>query len=354
MTAIRVYDELATDGRWPVLGVPIDQPVPATLPPEETARLALERLEAATTPDISGEAPWAEAGRHVIRRHLTRMLGHVAGALDGQDPEEVHAMRVAGRRVRAGWRVFGDGFEPDARRRYRDDLRAIGGHLGAVRDMDVRIGILDAYVRERSNRQRAALEPLRTAWQAERDARHAELAAVLRSTAFERFVADYLAFALEDGLHARPVASNRPATVRTRMPAGIWEAYQSVWAFDAGLLQADIATLHQLRIEAKWLRYAIEFVREPLEPETTALLRRVVALQDRLGDIHDLDGAAGLARGFEAGTGRRARLEGAAVERFERRLVARTDRLRRDLGPDWRRVSGTSFRRALGAALARL
>ena len=73
-------------------------------------------------------------------------------------------MRVAGRRVRAGWRVFGSAFDPEARRRYRDDLRAIGGHLGMVRDMDVRIGILDAYAGERSHRQRGALEPIRAAW----------------------------------------------------------------------------------------------------------------------------------------------------------------------------------------------
>ncbi len=354
MTAIRVYEELANAVRWPALGsVPSTGPIPATTPPEETARRALERLEAAATTEINGDDPWAEAGRRVIRRHLTRMLGHVAGSLDGEDPEEIHAMRVAGRRVRAAWRVFGDGFEPEARRRYRDDLRAIGGHLGAVRDMDVRLGILDAYAGERSSRRRVVLEPLRTTWRAERDARHAGLVEILRSTAFERFVSDYLALALEDGLHARPTRGNRPSTVRTRMPAGIWDAYQSVWAFDAGLPGADMATLHQLRIEAKWLRYAIEFARESLEPESTLLLRRVVALQDRLGDIHDLDGAAGLAREFDPGAGRRARIERAAVDRFERRLVARTDRIRRDLGPTWRAVSGSGYRRTLGGALAR-
>jgi CHAD domain-containing protein len=354
MTAIRVFDELAANGRWPALGTPAAEPVPADMPAEETARVALERLDAVATPEVRGDEPWTDAGRTVIRRHLTRMLGHVGGALDGHDPEEVHAMRVAGRRVRAGWRVFGDGFEAGARRRYRNDLRAIGGHLGAVRDMDVRIGILDAYAAERSSDQRLALEPLSRAWLAERGARHAALATALRSTAFERFVADYLVLALEDGLHARPPRRHRPATVRTRMPAGIWEAYQAVWAFDAAVPGADMATLHQLRIEAKWLRYAIEFVREPLEPEATSLLRRVVALQDRLGDIHDLDAAATLARTYVPGSGRRARLERAAIERFERRLVARTDRLRREVGPDWRRVSAPSYRRMLGGALARL
>ena len=39
------------------------------------------------------------------------MLARVPGVIAGEDAEEVHAMRVAARRMRAAWRVFGDGFE---------------------------------------------------------------------------------------------------------------------------------------------------------------------------------------------------------------------------------------------------
>jgi CHAD domain-containing protein len=354
MTAIRVYDELDGHARWPGLAGPIEPATePAEVAPEETVRLALERLEVARTADVAVDDPWAEAGRKVIRFHLVRMLGHVPGVIAGEDPEAVHAMRVAGRRIRAAWRVFGDGFEVEAKRGYRRDLRAIGAHLGAVRDMDVMLEILDAYAQKRPARQRAALEPLRSAWRAERDDRHAALVALLRSTMFGRFVAEYLALATHDGLHARSYTTHEPSIVRTRMPSTIWEAYGAVWAFDGDLAAADVVTLHRLRIGAKWLRYTLEFVREPLEPESTTLVRRVVALQDHLGDIHDLHGAAMLARSFAAGSSGLGRAERTATTRLADHLDARTAGLQRGLGPTWRRLSGTSYRRGLGQAIAR-
>ncbi len=94
-------------------------------------------------------------------------------------------------------------------------------------------------------------------------------------------------------------------------------------------------------------------MREPLEPESTSLLRRVVALQDLLGDIHDLHGAAMLARDAGKGVIGIGRQERTAVARFERNLDGRTARLQRDIGPTWRRVSGASYRREIGRAIAR-
>ena len=237
------------------------------------------------TPDVRADDPWAEAGRKVLRFHLARMLARVPGVIAGEDAEEVHAMRVAARRMRAAWRVFGDGFERDAVRRYRGELRDIGARLGAVRDLDVLIEILVAYGEQRGARQRAGLEPLLAAWRTEREARRVDLVAALASERFAEFVGDYERLAETPGhAAARRSPPHAPGLVRNRMPATIWGAYQAVWAFDDDLATADLATLHELRIAAKWLRYTLEFVREPLEPEATVLIRPVVAVQDHLGD----------------------------------------------------------------------
>ena len=75
------------------------------------AQQAIERLVVGRTPGVRGDDLWAEAGRKVLRFHLARMFARVPGVIAGEDPEEVHAMRVAARRARAAWRVFGDGFE---------------------------------------------------------------------------------------------------------------------------------------------------------------------------------------------------------------------------------------------------
>jgi CHAD domain-containing protein len=147
------------------------------------------------------------------------------------------------------------------------------------------------------------------------------------------------------------------------MPSTAWAAYVAVWAFDDGVAEADLATLHQLRIAGKWLRYTLEFVREPLEPEAAALIGQVVALQDHVGVLHDMhvaatlagevaSGAAGAhgAMGAIAPTSRQA----SAIDRFARHLDERTLHLQRTLGPTWRPLVAPDYRRRLGRGLARL
>ena len=324
----------------------------APIAPEE-AVLAAARLADGRTHGLRADDPWAEAGRKVLRFHLAKMLARVTGVIAGEDAEEVHAMRVAARRMRAAWRVFGDGFERDARRRYRNELRSIGARLGDVRDLDVLIENLVAYGEQRSARQRAGLQPLLAAWRAEREARRVDLVAALTSERFARFIGDYEVFAETPGHAASAVPPHAPGLVRNRMPATIWSAYQAVWAFDGDLGTADLATLHELRIAAKWLRYTLEFVREPMEPEATALIRPVVALQDHLGDQHDQHVAGVLARTFATSTALTDG-EAKAIARFVRDLDGGVGRLGRSFGTAWRPIVAPSYRRGLGRAIARL
>jgi CHAD domain-containing protein len=340
-----------------VAGLPAADPdVPAAAQNDPTpmpAVVAAERPAVVRTGALRPDDAWSEAGRRTLGNHLARMLARVPGVIAGEDPEEVHAMRVAARRMRAAWRVFGDGFERGEVRRYRRELREIGASLGAVRDLDVLIGILVAYAEQQSARQRAGLEPLLAAWRGEREARRMELVAVLGSEGFAAFSRDYQAFAGTPGRAALVPPPHTPGIVRNRMPATIWGAYQDVWAFDGDLETADLATLHQLRIAAKWLRYTLEFVRESLEPEATALIRPVVALQDHLGDQHDQHVAAELAREFAA-TAACTAAELKAIGRFTASLDGDVERLRRTIRSTWPPIVGSRYRRSLGRAVARL
>ena len=137
------------------------------------------------------------------------------------------------------------------------------------------------------------------------------------------------------------------------MPATIWGAYQAVWAFDDALGTADLATLDELRIAAKWLRYTLEFVREQLEPEATTLIRSVVTLQDHLGDQHDQHVARQLAGAF-ATTPSLSGAQVKAITKFVGHLDQGVGRLGRAIGPTWRPIAAASYRRGLGRAIARL
>ena len=87
----------------------------------------------------------AEAGRKVLRFHLARMVAREAGTREGRDLEELHGMRVATRRQRAAWRVFGVAFDQKRTGRHQRRLKEVARDLGAVRDLDVLIEAGEGY-----------------------------------------------------------------------------------------------------------------------------------------------------------------------------------------------------------------
>lgn len=331
----------------------VDAPVEGASLVDSVAR-ALVMLSATRSPGVNGGDLWPEAGRKVLRLHFARMIVRVPGVAAGEDPEEVHAMRVASRRMRAAWRVFGDGFERESTRRYRGDLRDVGAHLGAVRDLDVLLEILDAYGSRHGARARVGLSPLRDAWVTDRGVCQAVLVDLLASPAFATFVGEYESFVGDGASAGDVVLAAFPGRVRGRMPATAWSAYQEVWAFDERIDGADLATLHQLRIAGKWFRYTLEFVREALGADAPSLIEPVTALQDHLGEQHDRHVAAALAREFVGAHPDLATKEAMHVERFVVALDERVEWHGRRFPRAWRPLVEPAYRSRLGRALARL
>ena len=313
------------------------------------------RLVAGKTPGVLADDHIAEAGRKVLRFHLARMLAREAGTRDGVDMEELHGMRVATRRQRAAWRVFGDAFRAGRTRAHRKRLREVAARLGAVRDLDVLLEAADAYRSELPRAEQRALEPLLRGWRDHRDDARRLLIRELDSDGYRRWIDDYSEFVRHEGLAVQPVSPTQPHRVRDTANSRILAAYEGVRAYEAVLRWADVETLHELRIAGKWLRYTLEFVREALGPEASLLIARVTALQDHLGLLNDADVTAHMARSYLVeNAGDLSQLESAAIARY---LVSREKevaRLRRTVGVPWRGVAGVSFRRALGRTIAGL
>jgi CHAD domain-containing protein len=311
------------------------------------------RLPTLKNPGVAAEDLHAEAGRKVLRFHLARMLAREPGTRDGADPEELHGMRVATRRMRAAWRVFGDAYEPARTKSFRRRLRELATLLGGVRDLDVLIEATEAYGEAIGSTDRAGLRPLLAAWRTDRDLARVQLIVELDSRGHRRFVDDYVDFVSSPGRDALPVEPTIPHRVRDTAASRIWTAYEHVRGYEAVLRWADVPTLHQLRIAAKRLRYTLEFVREPLGEDASPLIARVVALQDHLGFMNDAEVAASMARIFLVEHG--AELNEAEAQAIGRYLVSRereVARLKRTVGTAWRGVAGLTFRRSLGRTVA--
>ena len=324
--------------------------VALTLPGPEAPRLVVGK-----TPGVLADDHIAEAGRKVLRFHFARMLAREAGTRDGKDPEELHAMRVATRRQRAAWRVFGPAFRPGRTKTYRSNLRDVASRLGAVRDLDVLLEAADGYRADLATSEQRALEPLLSGWRTHRDDARKLLIRELDSDGYQRWLEDYGEFVRHEGLAVVPVAPTQPHRVRDTAASQILTAYEGVRAYEPVLRWADVETLHELRIAGKWLRYTLEFVREALAPEAANLIARVTAMQDHLGELNDADVTSHMVRSFLVeNAGGLSTIESASVARY---LVVREKdlaRLRRTVGASWRGVAGMTFRRSLGRTIASL
>jgi len=323
--------------------------------PEPDQEPPAPRIVVPKSPGVQAEDHLAEAGRKVLRFHLARMIAREAGTRAGQDSEDLHAMRVATRRQRAAWRVFGEAFDRRETARHRRRLREVAADLGAVRDMDVLIEAGEAYRDRQSRTEAAAFDRLLEAWRRQREVARVVLLRELDSGRYGRWIDGYVAFVQAEGAGTLPVGPTQPHRVRDTMPSRIWTAYEIVRAYEPVLRWADVTTLHDLRIAAKRLRYTLEFVREALGRDAGPVIEKVVALQDHLGWLHDADVSASLARQFLVEhAGDLTELESAAIGRYLVEQERELARLRRTVGGPWRGVSSLAFRRALGRLVAGL
>ena len=305
---------------------------------------------------VLADDPMTEAACKILRFNFDRLHKWEAAVRSDTDIEALHDMRVATRRMRAAWRVFDDSFRAGRTRRIRRRLEKIADRLGAVRDLDVMIDGLEKYRSGLGEDDQAGLDPLMSMWKKERKAARTLLLDELDSAGYAGFGEDMEGF-LSGGATAAavPTSPSRPNRVKDRAPSLLWSSYEAVRAYELVLAWADVETLHQLRIAAKWLRYGLEFFGETLGPDAPRLLQRVVALQDHLGCLHDADVAAKLARDvLVTRAGELSRSEADAIGAFMRINERELARRRRTIGPIWRAVAGAPFRRSLGRATAAL
>ncbi|KML48784.1 metal-chelation protein CHAD [Burkholderia cepacia] len=211
-------------------------------------------------------------------------LGNEGGVLDRDDPEFVHQMRVALRRLRTLMRFF----PLFADRQWQDtfgvDLRWLAALLGTVRDWDVfSTESLPALI---------AADGGGADWDGTLDAARAqcvtarvELRQALHSARYARLTLGWLewlsSLALPPAEAGDAPSLRRHATKRVRRLFG--ELYAS-----PPLTSLDTAARHQVRIDAKRLRYALEFFASLASRRTrTETVKTLTRVQSVLGEAND-------------------------------------------------------------------
>ncbi len=246
----------------------------------------------------------------VIEKQREKMRRNLGTATDGRDPEGVHDMRVASRRLRAALGVFAPWLGKRQVQQSSRSLRRLTRALGAVRELDVLRIRLDDLASMASQERKLAIEII--------DSRIARTRVRARARMIKAFGSIDL-----DGLDARlrELAGAPPAwaiagSEASGLDAGIpWHdpgagatpdepiddlitaLSEQVTTCASSIVETKIPgahgsreaseTLHDIRISAKKLRYQLEIIAPYRGAKAAELVDTLKGLQEHLGEFHD-------------------------------------------------------------------
>ena len=243
----------------------------------------------AETVELAAAMPPFEAFRRIALSCLEHLHQNHRGALTSDDPEYIHQMRVATRRLRAALRLFAPVLPDGLADSLYLPLVALMTQLGRARDLDV-------LLTEIANPVLTALpnEPRLPALASDiTNRRYAARAGALALLAAPDYGRTLLA-ALES-LHPVPAVDSAAIPLQSFAAERLRRLRKKLRRLAAAAELEEPASLHALRIGVKRLRYALEFF-APLVPDGAfaRVLQQLAALQDTLGQLNDLTNAGAL------------------------------------------------------------
>jgi CHAD domain-containing protein len=302
---------------------------------------------------LSGEIEHAmsvrQAADSVLRRHLASFLWHEPGTRLGDDPEQLHDMRVACRRLRAALKLFRPVYPGREADRLRRGLGDFGRRLGEVRDLDIFIDDVGRRCGGLRSVDAAAAAPLLLHLERERVRARERLREALDSADFAALKRDLAALR-----PCAPSVSAAEALPRFASRA-VRRAHGRVRRLSRDLApDTPAGEYHRLRLAVKRLRYTLEFFDDLYGAAAKRPLADLVDAQDRLGRRQDaqiavemlnrivVEDPAGFTPGSWLALGELMQIHRERAKKLRRRLPRRLRKLAR------------KHERVLGRAMMRL
>ena len=237
-----------------------------------------------------------EAMRSIGRACLAHMLRNEPAALAGQ-PEGVHQMRVAVRRLRSLLSAVKDILPPLERRAIADELAGLAAPLGPARNLDVFAAELLGPMRI-EDAEEPGWDALAAAAERARKEAHDRVAEEIRSPRHTGSVLRLLRWFEGRGWRAlRPTAIPGPLTspIAAIAPGIFDQRRRAVRKRSRRFARLPPAERHRLRIAVKKLRYTVELLGNLYDRrDLRRYTRRLKWVQEDLGRANDLRVAYGL------------------------------------------------------------
>jgi CHAD domain-containing protein len=293
-----------------------------------------------------------------FRRVLAHLGGNIEanrpGVIEDAEPEHLHDLRIAVRRTRTLLAESKGVIPPDVRRDHRRAFRLLGQQTGPVRDLDVFQGVWEREVARRDLDDDAGLAKVTWELTARRNAAHVELARLLageetrnRLEGWRRWLADPHV-EVDTTMRLGPVVARRVE----RAPDHLLRGGRAITG------ESPSTRLHDLRKDAKRVRYLVEGFSSLLEPDgRQAFVAELKALQENLGAHQDAEVQLGLLRMLAHDLAAAGQVDTDTlldVGRVSERMVRRQANERRAFDDRFGRFDTKRNRHALASLLAEI
>lgn len=239
-------------------------------------------------------APASKGVRLVLLSRFAEFDALHDAALDWSDPEGVHSMRVASRRLRGALRDFMPYLPKRGLTSVQKQLKSVADALGDVRDQDVFIMALEKL----ETHAPAAILPVLKKFiemnKERRDQARRDLESIFEKGQLTQLEKDFIdavdaAIATQERKMQR-AKSPTPIVFAKMSRAIVLERLKELENVSNALFRPfDIEGLHEMRIAAKRLRYALELFQECWGRALGSYAKRVARMQSALGEVHDCD-----------------------------------------------------------------
>jgi CHAD domain-containing protein len=212
---------------------------------------------------------------------IYRIWANAAGTLLNLDPEYLHDMRVAMRRLRSALRFLREFFDEYFCAYLRSELSWAAGLLGEVRDMDVLMEVIEKAMKECSVSEASSSEVLKRLTSTHAEDRKA-LKSAIRSKRYAALMSKLFNF-VEHAYFKQANAGDDLKETASRIIRKIMQRCDGAMnRVEASLTDES---MHRLRIAMKHLRYACEFFTPLFDQRIRQIIKKTVRFQDCLG-IH--------------------------------------------------------------------
>ncbi|WP_106848767.1 CYTH and CHAD domain-containing protein [Blastococcus sp. Marseille-P5729] len=282
---LHAADPALLDAIEPLL---IERGASADVGPSKLAR-ALAHLvpDGPPQPAPPGKKPTvADVAREYLWQEIGRLKDHDAGARL-HEPDAVHQMRVAARRLRSVLSSYRDIVGRERSAELRGELKALADSLGGARDSEVMLARLNALLDAQP--PETVLGPVRERINDELTARYDEAHADAM-----KFMSSGRYYALLDALDAlvldwEPAGGTEPAKALRGVFDRDWKRVRGA-VHEANEIEDQAEhehALHEVRKSAKRLRYGMDSAHAVIGKDAKKLAKASAAITEILGDHND-------------------------------------------------------------------